>query len=742
MYRLSEAYCVTPLNGAGVMLSGKEGTMKIDAQAPSRLLRELSTGPKSWDYLGLLDAPLSEILSALVALMAKGIIEEGEARLPKGHTAFWIEMGLDPLRVAAVLQANSIQIVGWGGDTTILEAACKMAGLTLGASPTLTLVLVDDYRSKVLQAMNESALRSGTPWLLLKTTASQPWVGPLFTPAGAGKPCWECLRHRLELHDQAGSYLRRVNGPEARLEKPFVFHPAAEQMAVQSAVIEIIRWLVDPASSSLTAGMKELSLTEGPRLHHVVRRPQCPACGDRDACRMPPKPIELRPQQILPEVTGGYRSQPAVETLQRLMHHVSPLTGVVPYLRPYRELPGVPVFNYSSGRNMALECRSAFWQDLHNRSANGGKGVNEVQAKAGALCEALERYAAMYHGDPHSVSACFEELPQAVHPADCLLFSRQQYLEREAINARAPNFHSLVPVPFSTQERIPWTPVYSLTSQNTKYLPACYCYAQYPVEDETRMLAYPDSNGCAAGNNLEEAILQGFLELVERDAAAIWWYNQIQRPQVDLGSSGSAYLKTIVDYYIGLRRSLYVLDLTTDLEIPVFVAVSHNMDADSSDEILYAFGGHLDPHIALERAVVELNQMLPLVMGGGTAYNVKDPLFRDWLIHARLKDKPYLQPAPDILRSTRHDFAAPSHSTLDEAIKDCIQRAERSGLEILVLDLTLPDIGLPVAKVVCPGLRHFWRRTAPGRLYDVPVQMGWLDRPNQEDELNSDSILI
>jgi oxazoline/thiazoline synthase len=101
-----------------------------------------------------------------------------------------------------------------------------------------------------------------------------------------------------------------------------------------------------------------------------------------------------------------------------------------------------------------------------------------------------------------------------------------------------------------------------------------------------------------------------------------------------------------------------------------------------------------------------------------------------------------LQSAPDILRSTRHDFAAPSHSTLDEAIKDCIQRAERSGLEILVLDLTLPDIGLPVAKVVCPGLRHFWRRTAPGRLYDVPVQMGWLDRPNQEDELNSDSILI
>ena len=45
---------------------------------------------------------------------------------------------------------------------------------------------------------------------------------------------------------------------------------------------------------------------------------------------------------------------------------------------------------------------------------------------------------------------------------------------------------------------------------------------------------HADSNGCAAGNTLEEAIVQGFLELVERDAYAIWWYNRLQRAEVDL----------------------------------------------------------------------------------------------------------------------------------------------------------------------------------------------------------------
>jgi oxazoline/thiazoline synthase len=56
--------------------------------------------------------------------------------------------------------------------------------------------------------------------------------------------------------------------------------------------------------------------------------------------------------------------------------------------------------------------------------------------------------------------------------------------------------------------------------------------------------------------------------------------------------------------------------------------------------------------------------------------------------------------------------------------------------EILVLDQTRPDVKMPVVKVIAPGLRHFWARFAPGRLYDVPVQMGWQGRSLAEEELN------
>jgi thiazole/oxazole-forming peptide maturase SagD family component len=84
-----------------------------------------------------------------------------------------------------------------------------------------------------------------------------------------------------------------------------------------------------------------------------------------------------------------------------------------------------------------------------------------------------------------------------------------------------------------------------------------------------------DSNGCAAGNTIEEAIVQGFLDLVERDAYAIWWYNRLQRSEVDLGQFEDPYIRGLKSQLDEIGRRLWVLDVTSDLGIPSFVAVAH-----------------------------------------------------------------------------------------------------------------------------------------------------------------------
>ncbi len=73
---------------------------------------------------------------------------------------------------------------------------------------------------------------------------------------------------------------------------------------------------------------------------------------------------------------------------------------------------------------------------------------------------------------------------------------------------------------------------------------------------------HTDSNGCAAGNTRDEAIVQGFLELVERDAYAIWWYNRVQRAEVDLGQFDDSLCADLKAQFAEAGRKLWVLDIT------------------------------------------------------------------------------------------------------------------------------------------------------------------------------------
>jgi ribosomal protein S12 methylthiotransferase accessory factor len=355
--------------------------------------------------------------------------------------------------------------------------------------------------------------------------------------------------------------------------------------------------------------------------------------------------------------------------------------------------------------------------------------VSLLQARASALCEALERVSGAYQGDEARRLATIEELgPEAIAPERWLLFSERQYREREQSNAGRPTPYG-VPHRFEPERRISWSPAWSLTHGAWRYLPTALCY--YDFQDaQGPSFGFANSNGCAAGNCVEEAILQGFLELVERDAVALWWYNRLRRPAVALESFDEPYVRRLADYYRSRAREFWVLDVTSDLGIPVFAAISRRVDGGPEHPLL-GFGAHLDPRVALLRALTELNQAL--AAESPSPDTSRQP---GWFSQATLAAHPYL--SPDERQPSR---AAPRYPPLasDDLRQDvdtCVQLAHTRGLETVVLDQTRPDIGLTVVRVVVPGLRHFWRRLAPGRLYDVPVQEGWLRHPLDEERLN------
>ncbi|MGK7892667.1 MAG: YcaO-like family protein, partial [Xenococcus sp. (in: cyanobacteria)] len=305
-------------------------------------------------------------------------------------------------------------------------------------------------------------------------------------------------------------------------------------------------------------------------------------------------------------------------------------------------------------------------------------------------------------------------------------------------NAECQGWFQKVPKLFDEERAIDWTAVWSLTDQDFKYLPTAYCYYGYP--QSASIDCWADSNGCAAGNTIEEAILQGFMELVERDSVALWWYNCLSKPEVVLANFDDPYFTNLQEYYRQLGRDLWVLDITSDFNIPSFAAISCKRDHKVEDIIL-GYGTHFDPKIALSRALSELNQILPSVIStkpdGTTNYpQYIDPLAVKWWKKATLANQPYLVPNRQVTAKVASDYPQVASDDLFDDVKFCQKIVEENNMEMLVLDQTRPDIGLRVAKVIVPGMRHMWKRLGTGRLYDVPVKMGWLPESLTEEQLN------
>jgi ribosomal protein S12 methylthiotransferase accessory factor len=206
---------------------------------------------------------------------------------------------------------------------------------------------------------------------------------------------------------------------------------------------------------------------------------------------------------------------------------------------------------------------------------------------------------------------------------------------------------------------------------------------------------------------------------------------------LDLENFKEPYLPRLRAWLAGLGRDLWVLDLTTDLNIPVFAACSRRVNA-PAEHIMFGFGSHMDPRIAMLRAVTELNQMLSLLLDAppdGPPPKINDEETVKWLMEARLAEHPYLSPRDQPLRR-QEDYPQDWSDDVLVDIDRCVARTSSLGLDFLVLDQTRPEIGMPVVKVVVPGLRHFWPRFAPGRLYDVPVKLGWQSVALTEEQMN------
>lgn len=607
-----------------------------------------------------------------------------------------------------------VHVIGAAPD---FVGALGFAGVTISdQDPSLTAVIVDDL------LVGPAALKQ-VPGrtVLVQLYGDRALVSPVL---GDGSPCATCLATRVAVRRGADLVAARRAGLETP-PRPAILHPEAVTMAA-ALVASMARGhganeptvaVCDPLSGAVTR-------------HRLVAVPGCAACDPGGTSLVGAHLDDSLPsdQQSVVDGAGmvGFRAVDPEETWLAHAHHISDVVGAVPVV----ELIGPPSFRvYAAGANLVgTDDPEIARSVLRNRG--GGKGLTLGAARAGALAEALERDAMRFRGDEPRVTARMTELAGALDPTTIQLFSERQMSESEGAwmltGSRSATGHP-VPHRFEAEREREWSAVRSLTDGRIRWIPTSMMFTGYPRD--VAGLPPACSNGAAAGNTYAEAILQGLLELVERDAVALWWYPRSRRRYFDLDAWDDARVHAAATPHRVPGVDLRVLDLTTDLGIPAAVAIVHG---DAIPVPLLGAGAHTDPAIAVARAITEVAQM----RAAFSDVDPSDPGLREWVERSWARD--LLPSDSEWLFGTQvADIPeSPHYSSVTEARDDVVSRIAARGHDVLWADLSRKDCDLRVVRTYAPGLRHFWRRLAPGRLYDVPLAQGWISSPLTEAEVN------
>lgn len=369
-----------------------------------------------------------------------------------------------------------------------------------------------------------------------------------------------------------------------------------------------------------------------------------------------------------------------------------------------------------------------FASGLEGRLICVGQGVTQAAASLACLGELAERLSVLSRGegdDLISDSPAGGSRADRISAGAVLSYSAAQQadLMRDYPDLRADNDGAIAWETLSGR----CMRVTALDGETRALAPSLVCLLREGRFYGVAGAPVTSTNGAASWWTLDGARQRAVMELIERDTVACWWANRLTPPRLELGVVRDLLPAELADWLAERARQTHFLRLSNDLGCPVFAAISQ----DAAGKCLaYGFKAALASADAVTGATLEMVQMemhlqtvsdnLPRGAGGDFAH----PLMQlsQTVDVARL---PWLCGVPD-RGPVRTEASWPGLVA---------QLVERS-IPVWTFDATRADIGVPTVKAISPVLRDWSSRFGPGRLYDLPVQLGLRDCPLDEAELN------
>lgn len=220
--------------------------------------------------------------------------------------------------------------------------------------------------------------------------------------------------------------------------------------------------------------------------------------------------------------------------------------------------------------------------------------------------------------------------------------------------------------------------------------------------------AINEFNGPSAGNTLEEAALQGVCEIVERHVCSLVSHDKRVTPRINLDSVEGDVAKEVIDKFRKHDIDLYLNDFSLDTGIPTIGALAIDRSTfPETSEIVYTAGTTPDPEKALIRAVTEVAQLAGDFNSGSNyiASGLPKPL--------AMKEVEYLTEGSASLDINTIPNLVDNNIKIE--VENCVRSLQKIGLEVLMVDVTHPELDIPALYTIVPGA-HFRERS---RINDV-----------------------
>ncbi|MEV6963921.1 TOMM precursor leader peptide-binding protein [Hamadaea sp. NPDC051192] len=333
-----------------------------------------------------------------------------------------------------------------------------------------------------------------------------------------------------------------------------------------------------------------------------------------------------------------------------------------------------------------------------------------------AYLEGLERYAGTHRRrfGPPLVAAYADVADQALDPVSCGVYTAQTYDTDPLVQRFAPG------------RPIPWVWGHVVRTGAPILVPRRFCHYSSGAPGDNFVLS--SSSGCATGGCLEEAVLYGLLELIERDAFVLGWYAGSRPPRIDLDSCASTAIRTMVDRGRLSGYDVLAFDSRTDLTVPVVTTLAVRRDG-GPGLLAFAAGAHLSPERAVAAALCETLTYIPVKAGTTRRRHAElEAMAEDYSLvqtvhdHADLFGLPrmrehaedYLAERPAVPMAECYGPPTAAAPDLSQDLQGVLDELFARGLEVIVVDQTTPEqlaMGLRTVCTIVPGL--------------LPIDFGW-----------------